>query len=212
MSDLGILVVVSGFSGAGKGTAMKKLMENYGCYALSVSATTRSPRPNEKHGQDYFFVSKEEFEDMIREEALYEYAVYNDNYYGTPRSYVDEQSANGKDVILEIEVQGAEKIKKQFPDTVLIFVTPPTAEELKRRLVSRGSESPEAIKARMARAVEEARYMPFYDYVLINDDLERCVLELHAIIRSEHMKSKRNREFILGITDQLRSITKKKGE
>ena len=212
MSEKGILVVGSGFSGAGKGTAMKKLMESYDSYALSVSATTRQPRAGEEDGREYFFVSKEHFLGMIEKDELYEYAVYNGNYYGTPRAYVDEQFEKGKDVILEIEVQGAEKIKKRFPDTVLVFVTPPDAAELKRRLVNRGSETPEAVEARMKRAVEEARYMPFYDYILINDDIDRCVKELHAIIRSEHMHSKRNRNFILQITDELRTITDTKEE
>ena len=212
MEKKGILVVVSGFSGAGKGTLMKELLKNYDSYALSVSATTRSPRAGEVHGKDYFFVTKENFRGMIEAGELYEFAEYTNNYYGTPRQYVDERMAEGKDVILEIEVQGAEKIKKQFPDTVLIFVTPPTAKELKNRLIGRGSETPETIRKRLNRAVEEAKYMPFYDYILVNDDLGTATKELHAIICSEHFKSTRNREAILGITDELREITKEKGE
>ena len=132
MSSLkkGILVVVSGFSGSGKGTIMKKLMEKYSDkYALSVSATTRDPRPGEEHGVDYFFVTKEEFEDMIQKGALVEYAQYVSNYYGTPKAYVEEQLSAGKSVILEIEIQGALKIKEQFPDTLLLFVTAPGEEE-----------------------------------------------------------------------------------
>ena len=206
-SGQGILIVVSGFSGAGKGTVMKKLMQEYDGYALSVSATTRAPREDEEHGREYFFIDRETFLGMIENEALYEYAEYNGNFYGTPRAYVDEQRECGRDVILEIEVQGAEKIKKTFPDTVLIFVTPPTAKELKDRLIGRGSETPEAVCARLSRAAEEAKYMPFYDYVLVNDDLDRCVRELNAIIKSEHMKAGRNKELILRITDELRTIT-----
>ena len=137
----GILVVVSGFSGSGKGTVMKRLMEKYDNYALSVSVTTRSPRPGEKDGEAYFFRTKEEFEQMIQEDGLIEYAQYVENYYGTPRKYVEEQLASGKDVILEIEIQGAMKIREKFPDTLLVFVCPPSMEELKNRLVGRGTET-----------------------------------------------------------------------
>ena len=126
----GILVVVSGFSGSGKGTVMKRLMEKYDNYALSVSVTTRNPRPGEKDGEAYFFRTKEEFEQLIREDGLIEYAQYVENYYGTPRKYVEEQLAAGKDVILEIEIQGAMKIREKFPDTLLVFVCPPSMEEL----------------------------------------------------------------------------------
>ena len=212
MENKGLLLVVSGFSGAGKGTLMKKLLENYDNYALSVSATTRAPRVGEEHGKDYFFVEREEFLRMIEENALYEHAEYAGNFYGTPKAYVDQKLSEGKDVILEIEVQGAEKIKKRFPDTVLIFVTPPTAEELKRRLVGRGTETPDKILKRLERAVEEAKYMPFYDYILVNDDLEESTIRLHDIISSEHAVSARNREFILQITDELKTITNEKGE
>ncbi|MDY3714527.1 MAG: guanylate kinase, partial [Blautia sp.] len=134
MSDRGMLAVVSGFSGAGKGTLMKRLLEKYDCYALSVSATTRAPRDGEEHGREYFFHTKEEFEELILQDALIEYAKYVDNYYGTPKSYVEKQLEAGKDVILEIEIQGALKVKEKLPDTLLLFVTPPSAEELKRRL------------------------------------------------------------------------------
>ena len=130
----GILVVVSGFSGAGKGTVMKRLMEKYDDYALSVSATTRKPRPGEEDGREYFFRTRDEFEKLIEEDALLEYAQYVENYYGTPRSYVEEQLQAGRNVILEIEIQGAMKIKKKIPEALLVFVTPPTVEELERRL------------------------------------------------------------------------------
>ena len=212
MEKKGLLLVVSGFSGAGKGTLMKELLDHYDNYALSVSATTRAPREGELHGREYFFLKREEFLRLIEEDALYEYAEYAGNYYGTPRQYVDEKLAEGLDVILEIEVQGAEKIKKQFPDTVLIFVTPPSADELKRRLVGRGTETAEKIDKRLKRAVEEAKYMPFYDYILVNDDLAESTVRLHDIISSEHAVSARNRDFILQITDELKIVTNEKGE
>ena len=139
MDKEGILIVVSGFSGAGKGTIMKELLEKYDNYALSVSATTRKPRPGEEEGKAYFFKTREEFEKMIAKDELIEYARYVENYYGTPRMYVEEQLKAGKDVILEIEIQGALKVKEKFPDTLLLFVTPPTAAELKRRLAGRGT-------------------------------------------------------------------------
>ena len=153
MENKGKLVVISGFSGAGKGTLMKALMKEYGdSYALSVSATTRNPRPGEMDGVDYFFVTKDKFEQMIAEDALIEYAQYVGNYYGTPKVYVQQQLDLGKNVILEIEIQGALKIKEKFPDTVLMFVTAPNANELKNRLVGRGTETPEVIAARLSRA------------------------------------------------------------
>ena len=198
----GILVVVSGFSGAGKGTVMKRLLEKYNDYALSVSATTRNPREGEVDGREYFFRSKEEFEKLIDEDALIEYAQYVDNYYGTPRSYVEEQLSQGKNVILEIEIQGAMKVKKKNPEALLVFVTPPTVEELKNRLVGRGTETEDVIADRLARAAEEAEGMGAYDYILVNDDLEECVDNLHQIIRSEHARTARNTEFVEEIRQQ----------
>ena len=141
----GILVVVSGFSGAGKGTVMKRLLEKYDDYALSVSVTTRAPRPGEEDGIAYFFRSREEFEQMIREDALIEYAQYVKNYYGTPRSYVEEQLSAGRNVILEIEIQGAMKVKEKIPEALLVFVTPPTVAELEKRLKGRGTETDQVI-------------------------------------------------------------------
>lgn len=198
----GVLVVVSGFSGAGKGTVMKRLLEKYDNYALSISVTTRKPRPGEEDGREYFFRTKEEFEKYIEDDALIEYAQYVDNYYGTPRFYVEEQLAAGKDVILEIEIQGAMKVKEKNPEAVLVFVTPPTVEELKRRLTERGTETPEVIAERLARASEEAEGMHNYDYLLLNDVLEDCVDELHQIIQSEHARSWRNKEFISRIQEE----------
>ena len=203
MADRGILVVVSGFSGAGKGTLMKRLMEKYDNYALSVSATTRAPRPGEEHGREYFFHTKKEFEELILEDALIEYAQYVDNYYGTPKAYVEKQLNMGKDVILEIEIQGALKVKKKMPNTLLLFVTPPSAEELKRRLVNRGTESMEVIESRLSRASEEAEGMLEYDYILINDVIEDCVDNMHNIIQSQHDAVKNRQEFIKEITEEI---------
>ena len=188
MSDKGILVVVSGFSGAGKGTIMKRLMEKRGDnYALSVSATTRNPRPGEVHGREYFFVDKEEFERMIEQDELVEYARYVDNYYGTPRKYVEEQLSAGKNVILEIEIQGALKIKKKFPETILMFVATPSASILKERLVGRGTETQDVIDSRLSRAYEESLGIEEYDYLVINDDLEQCVDLVDMIIAAERL-------------------------
>ena len=156
MNTHGILIVVSGFSGSGKGTIMKELLKRYDNYALSISATTRAPREGETDGREYFFKTREEFEKMIAKEELIEYAEYVNNYYGTPRAYVEEQLTAGKDVILEIEIQGALKVKKKFPDTLLLFVTPPSAEELRKRLIGRGTETMEVIEQRMQRAIEES--------------------------------------------------------
>ena len=208
MSDRGMLAVVSGFSGAGKGTLMKRLLEKYDCYALSVSATTRAPRDGEEHGREYFFHTKEEFEELILQDALIEYAKYVDNYYGTPKSYVEKQLEAGKDVILEIEIQGALKVKEKLPDTLLLFVTPPSAEELKRRLEGRGTETPEVIASRLRRASEEAKAMPLYDYILVNDDLETCVDQMHEIIQSQHNTVANNTSSIEKITDEVSVFAK----
>ena len=205
----GILIVVSGFSGAGKGTLMKKLMQDYDNYALSISATTRQPRVGEEDGREYFFRTKEEFEKMIAKDELIEYAKYVENYYGTPRDYVERQLESGKDVILEIEIQGALKVKKAFPDTLLLFITPPTAQELRSRLVGRGTETLDVIESRMDRACEEAEGMDQYDYLIVNDDLDTCVEEVHQIIRGEHHRSTRNTGFMEKIKEDLNSL---KGE
>ncbi len=205
MSEQGILVVISGFSGAGKGTLLKAMMEKYHNYALSISATTRSPREGEQNGKEYFFVNRESFEKMIEEGQLIEYAQYVNNYYGTPRQYVFQQMADGKDVILEIEIQGALKIKEQFPEALLLFVMPPNADELKRRLVGRGTESTEVIEARLHRAEEEAAGIDSYDYILINDNLEQCVEDMHQLIQAQHNRVSNNLDFIEQIKMELKS-------
>lgn len=204
MKKKGILIVVSGFSGAGKGTIVKKLMNDYpDNYALSISATTRSPRPGEEDGREYFFRSREQFEEMIRQDALIEHAAYVNNYYGTPKAYVEEQLNIGKDVILEIEIQGALEIKNKFPDTLLLFISPPSAETLKNRLVGRGTEDMDTIRARLKRAVQEADGIENYDYFVINDELDACVEEIHAIVSSEHSRASRNKNLINNIREEL---------
>ena len=192
----------------GKGTVMKKLLKKYDNYALSISMTTRAPRAGEENGREYFFVDTDTFEQKIEENKVIEYAKYCDNYYGTPREYVEEQLESGKDVILEIEIQGALKVKEMFPDTVLLFIMPPSAEELQRRLVSRGTETAEVIKKRMDRAVEEALFMEKYDYIVINDDLDRCVEELHGIVNTVHQEAARNEEKIETMKKELEELSK----
>lgn len=206
MKRKGILIVVSGFSGAGKGTLMKKLVSSYDNYALSVSMTTRAPRPGEENGREYFFVSKDTFEDKISKDGLVEYACYCDNYYGTPREYVENQLEAGKDVILEIEIQGALKIKEKFPTALLLFVMPPGVEELRRRLEGRGTESAEVIAKRLKRATEEAEGIEEYDYIVINDNLEECVEEMHALITAAHNTPIRNQEFIDKMRKELETL------
>ena len=154
----------------------------------------------------YFFRTKEEFEQLIREDGLIEYAQYVENYYGTPRKYVEEQLSAGKDVILEIEIQGAMKIREKFPDTLLVFVCPPSMEELKNRLVGRGTETLDVINGRLRRAVEESRGMDKYDYLLINDDLEECVDTLHETIRCERMRTSRNHDFVSRIQKEAEAF------
>ena len=203
MNQQGILVVVSGFSGAGKGTLMKELLKRYDNYALSVSATTRQPREGEKDGEDYFFVNREYFQQMIEDGRLVEYAQYVNHYYGTPRDYVEKKMAEGKDVILEIEIQGALKVKKRFPDALLIFVTPPSAGELRRRLVGRGTETIEVINARLRRAAEEASGMEAYDYLLINDEIDACVEQMHQLITLQHSKTCYHLDFLSRMREEL---------
>ena len=208
MTNKGILVVLSGFSGSGKGTLVKRLLEEYDNYALSISMTTRMPRPGEEHGKSYFFVTKEEFQSTIQRSGLLEYAQYCDNFYGTPKAYVEEQLANGKDVILEIEVQGALQIKEKFPETLLLFVTPPSAQVLKDRLAGRGTETEEVINKRMRRAAEESESMSLYDNIIVNDDLEECVKFTHNVIQSAHSTPDRVSKLIANLKEELSGFSK----
>ena len=200
----GMLVIISGFSGAGKSTVTRRLLQDYDNYALSISATTRSPRPGEQDGIEYFFKSEEEFVRMIEEDAFLEYAYYVDHAYGTPQAYVDEQLDAGKDVLLEIEIQGALKVKARRPETTLIFLTPPDAGTLVSRLTSRGTEEEAVIRSRLKRAVEESADMELYDYILINDDLDTCVRELHELIEKQRLRSAHQRDFIQRIQTELK--------
>ena len=204
--EKGILVVVSGFSGAGKGTIMKNLTQKYDNYALSISATTRAPRPGEEEGESYFFVSKDRFEEMIDRDELVEYAKYVDNYYGTPRKFVEDCLNEGKDVILEIEIQGALKIKKKFPDSLLIFMAPPSAEELRARLIGRNTEDEETVNKRLSRAIVEAEGVEAYDYILVNADIDTCTEKLHNLIRASHDRAEGHLDLIEEIRKDLRRI------
>lgn len=208
MEQRGILMVLSGFSGAGKGTLVKALLKKYNDYALSISMTTRAPREGERDGVEYFFSTREKFEETIVNNGLIEYALYCGNYYGTPRAYVEEQMAAGKNVILEIEIQGALKIKEKFPESLLIFVTPPSADELKRRLEGRGTESTEVIAQRLARATEESEGIEAYDYIVVNDDLDTCVDEVHRLVEAARRAPVRCQDFIKEIREELKKFSK----
>lgn len=203
----GILIVLSGFSGAGKGTLVKELMKTCDNYALSISMTTRKPREGEVHGREYFFTERESFEEKIAQNGLIEYAEYCGNYYGTPRDYVEEMLAAGRDVLLEIEIQGMHKVKKMFPDMLTLFVTPPSIAELEKRLRGRGTETEEVIRKRLARAAEEAKGMEDYEYLVVNDDLQECVEEIHSIVKAAKRASRRNTEFINNIRGELNVLT-----
>lgn len=204
MINKGILVVISGFSGSGKGTMMKELVSNYEGYALSISATTRKPRESEEDGREYFFKTEEEFKKMISEDAFLEHACYVGNYYGTPKAYVEKMLNEGKNVLLEIEIQGALNIKKQMPDAALIFILPPSAEELKRRLIGRGTESMDVIEARLNRAKEEAEGIENYDYVIVNDKLDESVAALDNLITGLKCSTFRNIDFINKIIEGVK--------
>ena len=196
MSKSGILVILSGFAGSGKGTIIKELLKKYDNYALSVSATTRKPREGEEDGVHYFFKTEDEFKEMIAKGELLEYANYVGNYYGTPRAYVKEQLAKGMNVILEIETEGALNIKREYPDAVLIFVMPPSVEEIHNRLKGRGTETDEVIDKRMKKAGFEIAVVDRYDYLMINDVLEESVELFKSIVTCQHMAVSRNRDYI----------------
>ena len=209
MSDTGrgILTVVSGFAGSGKGTVMKKLIAEHDNYALSISATSRKPRPGEEEGVSYFFRTREEFEEMIRQDRLLEYAEYVGNYYGTPKDFVFSKMDEGRDVILEIELQGAMQIKKKYPETLLIFLTPPDADELYKRLKGRGTETDEVIAKRMKRASEEVLCVKDYDYLVINDNIDDCTAKVHDIIQTAHSTVRHEYEIIKRMETELASFS-----
>ena len=207
MKTRGNLIVLSGFAGVGTGTVLKSLFETHEGYAYSVSATTRDPRPGEVEGVHYFFISKERFEEMIRNDELLEYASYVGNYYGTPKAYVDRKLEDGFDVILEIEAQGALKIKKKLPDAVLIFMLPPCAETLKERLTGRGTETEDVIRKRLRRAAEEAVEAEKYDYIIVNDDVDECAQRLNSLIRSQRLRTNSNLAFMRALQKDLTKLT-----
>lgn len=209
----GILAVISGFSGAGKGTLVKELLTRHAQeYCLSISATTRTPREGEVDGQHYFFLDKSVFEQRIQEDRFLEYACYVGNYYGTPKDFVFNKLNQGISVILEIEMQGALKVKERYPETVLIFVTPPTAEELGARLRGRGTETEDVILSRLSRASEEVAYMDKYDYVVLNENgkVDECAENIHQIIEAEKRKAVYGGELVEQLTESLAAY--KKGE
>ncbi len=199
----GVLSAISGFSGSGKGTVMKKLLEMHPEYALSISCTTRAPRAGETHGVDYFFKSDDEFLSMIENNELIEYAGFVGHFYGTPRDYVEENLKAGKDVLLEIEVQGALKVKELYPEAVLIFVTAPSPAEIEKRLRKRGTESESQILARLMQIEREINYVDRYDYLVINDTIEKCAEDIHCIISSRHCSIENNYEFLSTFKSRL---------
>lgn len=192
----GLLLVVSGPSGAGKGTICKSLMAKYPGAHLSVSATTRQPRPGEVEGESYYFISEEMFRSMIAEDGFIEWACFCQNYYGTPKKKVEEKLAEGKDVILEIEVQGAMQVRSEYPEAVFVFVTPPSLAELRNRLAGRGTEKPEVIEERLKTALWEYSNIEKYNYILENDDVDSATDRLISIIEAEKQRTERNALFI----------------
>lgn len=209
MSKKGVLLVVSGFSGAGKGTLVQKLIKEYDNYALSVSMTTRDPRPGEIDGVHYHFVTDQEFEEKIASGGMIEYAGYCRHYYGTPRDFVEQNLAQGKDVILEIEIQGAQKVREQYPDAILLFVMPPSAKELYNRLAGRGTETDDVIRERMQRAAQESEGIDIYDYIVVNDNLDDCVGDINTIVEAARHRPSANEVFISQIEQELKDLLDK---
>ncbi|AOA00077.1 MULTISPECIES: guanylate kinase [Carnobacterium] len=192
MTERGLLIVLSGPSGVGKGTVRQAIFENEdNNFEYSISMTTRNKRAGEVDATDYFFRTRAEFETLIENGGLLEYAEYVGNYYGTPLSYVEETLASGKDVFLEIEVQGALQVREKMPEGVFIFLTPPDLVELKSRIVGRGTDEMSVIEERMKKAVEEIEMMRLYDYAVVNDEVENAVRNIKQIIESEHLKVSR---------------------
>ena len=203
--DEGLLIVISGFSGAGKGTIVRELLKT-GRFWLSVSATTRAPREHEENGREYYFMSKEEFRERVEQNRFLEWAEFSGNYYGTPKDYALQHMAEGTDVILEIEAQGALQIKKQFPHAELIFLTPPSMAELAARLRGRGTETEAQIASRLAQARREVEQMHLYDYIVINDTVEACTGRVLGIISARHQSADRRRPLIDSLREEAREL------
>ena len=196
MSERGKLIVISGPSGAGKSTVVFKAMEGREDVCFSTSVTTRKTRPGEVDGREYFFIDRERFDEMVRQDELLEHAEYVTNCYGTPRAYVEEKLEAGLNVLLDIEIQGARQVHAKMPEAVMIFIVPPTLEELRRRLEGRGTDTAEAIEGRLARARQEYREADFYDYIIVNDDADKAAQELSAILLAEHCRAADRRHFL----------------
>lgn len=197
----GILCVISGPAGVGKGSVCKDYLSRYDNTFLSVSATTRAPRPGEENGISYYFKTKDEFETMIQNGDLLEYASFCDNYYGTPKMEVQNSLDLGKDIILEIEVQGALKVKEIMPEAILVFIFPPSFDELKKRLTERNTETPEVIQKRLSRAKEELVIAKQYDYIVVNDEIELVSKKIRSIIDAEKQRVSRNKSLITEVTE-----------
>lgn len=207
MENKGTLIVISGFSGAGKGTVVKELVKRYG-YSLSVSATTREPRPGEIDGVHYHFKTEADFLNLIDYNGFIEYTQYVEHYYGTPRAFVEKEMKAGRDVILEIEVKGALNIKEQYPETILIFITPPSIAELRERLIGRQSEEPNVIAKRLSRAREEAENMENYEFIVLNEygKAEKCADTIHSIVVAEKCKMQQNLDFVAKIKREMKDL------
>ena len=188
MNRKGKLLVISGPSGAGKSSVVFKAIEGRDDICFSTSVTTRAPRPGEVDGREYFFVKLERFLEMINNDEPLEHAEYVKNRYGTPRAYVQQQLEEGKNVVLDIEIQGARQVRRKMPEAVLIFIAPPSLEELERRLRGRATDTEDAIRGRLARARQEYQEADFYDYLIVNDDLEKAAAQLNAVIEAEHCR------------------------
>jgi guanylate kinase len=188
----GLIIVVCGPSGVGKGTLLSEVLDSSENMRFSVSATTRAPREGEIEGVDYFFKTHADFEKMINDDELVEWVKYVDNYYGTPGKPIESSISSGTDIVLDIEVEGAQHIKKKYPDSVLIFILPPSFKELKRRIEKRGTENEEEIEKRLKRAKAELSFAKKYDYVVINDDKNEAINEIKSIVLSEKLKVERN--------------------
>ena len=198
MPERGRLIVISGPSGAGKSTVVFKAIEGRKDFCFSTSVTTRKPRPGEVDGREYFFIDRARYDEMVRQDELLEHAEYVSNGYGTPRAYVEQKLSEGMNVVLDIEIQGARQVREKMPDAVMIFVLPPSMEELRRRLVSRGTESLEVIEGRLRRAKQEYAEADFYDYLIVNDDADRAAADFAAIVRAEHLRAKDRLQLLNG--------------